>query len=84
MAIQIRRGTPEQWENSTEILANGQPAVSWSGSVTAKPVLKIGNGTQTFKELPAVNPDSQIILSGTTPPTNDTGSNGDIYYLYSE
>lgn len=95
--IQIRRGTPDEWELSEEILAEGQPAVSWDGNSNTQPVLKIGNGRDVFSALPQVSGgglsggDAKVLneegievtmYTGTTLPANSLGKDGDFYCFY--
>lgn len=86
MAIQLIRGTPGEWSTSKIILAEGQPAISWSGELGDPVILKIGNGKDLFKDLPSISgnaggAESSTIYSGTTPPEDSLGKDGDIYYL---
>lgn len=95
--IQIRRGTPAEWESSNEILAAGQPAVSWDGNSNTQPVLKIGNGQDVFSALPQVSGggssggDVKVLneagtevtmYTGTTLPADSLGKDGDFYCFY--
>lgn len=95
--IQIRRGSPDEWESSNEILAAGQLAVSWDGNSNTQPVLKIGNGQDVFSDLPQVSGKGSLggdvkvvngegtevtMYTGTTLPTDSLGKDGDFYCLY--
>jgi len=48
--IQIRRGSQEQWDVSSRILESGELALN-----TTNNKLKVGNGSQTFGQLPYIN-----------------------------
>lgn len=63
MAIKFRRGSSENWEKSTEILARGQPAVEYCEDGSIK--FKIGNGFDIFKDLPYVNEGDKHIIWNT-------------------
>ena len=62
--IQLRQGTYTQWDTSSStVLSSGEP-----GFITNFNILKIGDGTKQWSDLPAIN-DSLVTIV-----RNDTGS----------
>jgi hypothetical protein len=62
--IQLRQGTYTQWDSSSStVLSSGEP-----GFITNFNILKIGDGTKQWSDLPAIN-DSLVTIV-----RNDTGS----------
>lgn len=55
MSIQLARTTNS---NSDEVLLDGQPGILKTNSV---PILKIGDGTTQFKDLPVINDPHPLV-----------------------
>jgi hypothetical protein len=56
--IKLRRDTAANWATKNPVLADGEP-----GFITDKKILKIGDGTTTFNNLPGyINDDAQAYL----------------------
>ena len=82
MAIQHRRGTPEEWADYNEVLKDGQLGISWSRDIDENPTIKVGNGENTFSELPEVSgAGGSSILVKDTVPSNSEGKDGDLCFV---
>lgn len=84
MALQHRRGTPEEWKQYNEVLADGQLGISWNRKVDSHPIVKVGNGQDVFSELPEVSGSgggsSNVIVKNTIPEDSE-GEDGDICFV---
>lgn len=57
MAMKLKRGTTESWNNSSLVLDDGQPGVERCEDGSVK--MKIGDGEHTWQELPYVQSESK-------------------------
>lgn len=55
VTIQLRRGTTDEWETTNPVLHNGEPGFDWQTDI-----LKIGDGSTSWNDLPAIQGGSGI------------------------
>lgn len=77
--IQLRKGLSTEWTNKNPILLAGEAGVE-----TDTHKMKVGDGTQTWTQLPYTGSDGgsgsgPYFLSGTSAPSDGVGTDGDFY-----
>lgn len=73
--IQLRRGNTEEWEGTNPVLAYGEPGVD-----TTLGILKVGNGADTWTNLPVIQGppglDGPVGPQGPAGPPGADGADG--------
>ena len=67
--FKLRRGQLQEWESKNPILAAGEPGFALDANI-----LKIGNGANTWTELPAINGGASISPDGSSITYDAAGS----------